>query len=217
LSRRRVARAVGLALLAIGSAPAAAGARTPSPCQRLQGPDLAPARFVKLVERRDGALVGCVLPRGPLRRVATNGRAGDVDNRSYVIRQVAGRIVLVETSSMNDEASSTATEVHDLRSGRSFTIGQRCTVKAAFPCSIDSVDSVAAAFATPAGRAVAVVVDDGWGTTGASVLAFTTLGTRRVLDSGDAGAIVPASLRLIGNLAFWTNAGAPRSASLTAG
>jgi len=222
VSRRLPTRAIGVSLVALlaiatAGAIATATARAPSPCQRLNGRDLAPARYVRLVERRSGALVGCVLPRGPVRRVAMNGRAGDVENRSYVIRHVVGRFVLVDTSYANDASSATATRVADLRSGRSYLIAQRCAVKAAFACDEASVASVAAAFVTAGGRSVALVVDDGWGASASAVLAFGTDGTSRVLDTGAIDAIAAASLRLTGNVASWTNAGVPRSATLTAG
>jgi hypothetical protein len=220
--RRRLAGAVGVTLVvAIAVAPAAAigtaTARSPSPCQRLKGRDVAPARFVKLVEQRSGALVGCVLPRGPVRRVASNGRDGDAHHRGYVIRQVVGRVVLVERTFASDEASSIATEVHDLRSGRRYTIGERCVIKAAFPCSEAGVESVPAAYVTAGARAVALMIDDGWGASGAAVVAFGSRGTRRLLDSGPADAFPPAALRLTGQIASWTNAGVPRGASLEPG
>ena len=63
---------------------------------------------------------------------------------------------------------------------------------------------------TLGGRAVAVV--HGGGT--ASVMAFQPTGASRVLDSATGSDIPPASLRLTGNLATWTNAGVARGADL---
>lgn len=217
---RPLAGAVSVALVTVlASAPAAtggaAGTRQRSTCQRLQGRDLAPARFVKLVERRDGDLVGCVLPRGAVRRVAASGPDDDGEtHHDYTLEQVVGRIVVVRTGDTNDYATSISTRVHDLRAGRGYALAERCSVKAAFPCSGDMVSTVTAALVTRAGRAVAVVVDDGAPEQSARVVAYSTLGTRRVLDTG---AIAPESLRLTGNLASWTNAGTPRGASVTAG
>src|SRR4051812_25435768 len=97
MRRRGPILALGAVLLAVlpGGAQAAQ-----SKCQKLDAShDLAPAKRVKLVERRndDGGknLVGCVLPRGKVTTLASSGTQEDsVD--SYRLRQVAGHHVLFD-------------------------------------------------------------------------------------------------------------------------
>ncbi len=127
---------------------------------------------------------------------------------SYSIRQIAGRTVLVATTYSSQYAYSTSLSVHDLRSGRAYRIASDCTEITGYPCGSQTV--APAAFVTLGGRAVAVVYD---GAT-ASVTAFAPSGAARVLDSAPGTAIPPASLRLTGNLAAWTNAGVPHSADI---
>jgi hypothetical protein len=203
-----------LATCAAGALPAAAAAR-PSKCQRLQGRDLARARSVKLVERRNGDdgrdLVGCVLPRGPLRTIASSADFYTTVE-SYSIEQVAGRVVMVESVSSSQYAYARSLTVHHLRTGRAYRVAGQCTMIGGEDCTGGVAASAAAAFVSGQGRAVAVLMRDGV----ATVTAFNTLGTPRTLDSGPAASLDPQSLRLDGDLASWTNAGAPRSASLTA-
>ena len=212
--RRTVASLLALAValaLAAAAAPAAGAATKRSACERLKGRDLAPARYVKLVARPnaddDTDLVGCTLPRGRVRKIAS-GADLYTTVYSYSIRQIAGRHVLVGSTYSSQYAYSTSLSVHDLRSGRSYTIASDCTDITGYPCGNQTV--AAAAFVTLGGRAVAVV--HGGGT--ASVMAFAPTGASRVLDSATGSDIPPASLRLTGNLATWTNAGVARGADL---
>jgi hypothetical protein len=212
--RRTVASLLTLAVamtLAAATAPAAGAATKRSACERLKGRDLAPARYVKLVARPnaddDTDLVGCMLPHGRVRKIAS-GADLYTTVYSYSIRQIAGRHVLVGTTYSSQYAYSTSLSVHDLRSGRSYTIAGDCTDITGYPCGAQTV--APAAFVTLGGRAVAVVHD---GRT-ASVTAFEPTGASRVLDSASGPAIPPESLRLTGNLATWTNAGVARSADL---
>ena len=96
------------AALATIAPPAAVAA--PSKCQRLKGRDVAPAVSVKLVERRNGDdgndLLGCVLPRGPVRRIASSADFYTTVE-SYSIRQIAGRVVMIESSSSFAPSSKT--------------------------------------------------------------------------------------------------------------
>ena len=128
---------------------------------------------------------------------------------SYSIRQIAGRHVLVGSTYSSQYAY--------------FDLAERCTTCAAaartrspatartsrgYPCGDPTV--APAAFVTlggarrrrRAGRATA------------SVMAFQPTGASRVLDSATGTDIPPASLRLTGNFATWTNAGVARSADL---
>jgi hypothetical protein len=216
--RRTVASLLALAValtLAAALAPAAGAAPKRSACERLKGHDLAPARYVKLVARPnaddDTDLVGCTLPRGRVRTIAS-GADLYTTVYSYSIRQIAGRHVLVATTYSSQYAYSTALSVHDLRSGRAYTIASECTDITGYPCGAQTV--APAAFVTLGGRAVAVVSGAGMASVGASVMAFAPTGASRVLDSAPGTDIPPASLRLTGNVATWTNAGVARSADL---
>jgi hypothetical protein len=188
----------------------------PSTCQRLKGRDLAPATSVKLVERPNGDdghdLVGCVLPRGPLRRIASSADFYTTVE-TYSINQVAGRVVLVETSSSSQYAYSRSLTVHHLHTGRAYGIAGTCSMIGGDDCSSRGSAVAPVAFVTAKGRALALVVRAGV----ATVTAFNTLGTARALDSGPPAAIPSASLLLTGNLASWTNAGVARSASIAPG
>jgi hypothetical protein len=219
--RRTVASLLALAVAvtpAAAAAPAADAATKRSACQRLKGRDLAAARYVKLVARPnaddDTDLVGCMLPRGRVRKIAS-GADLYTTVYTYSVRQIAGRHVLVGATYSSQYAYSTSLTVHDLRSGRAYTIASECTDITGYACGAQTVAS--AAFVTLGGRAVALVHD---GRT-ASVTAFEPSGASRVLDSASRGpdsapgaAIPPESLRLTGNLATWTNAGVARSADL---
>ena len=213
--RRTVASLLALAVamtLAGVAAPAAGAAKKRSACERLKGRDLAPARYVKLVARPnaddDTDLVGCTLPRGRVRTIAS-GADFFTTVHSYSIRQIAGRHVLVGTTYSSQYAYSSSLSVHDLRSGRAYTIASDCTDISGYPCGAQTV--APAAFVTLGGRAVAVVSSAGT----ATVMAFQPGGTSRVLDSAPGTELIPpASLRLTGNLAAWTNAGVAHSADL---
>jgi hypothetical protein len=207
--------AFACALAAAVAAPAGAGAAT-SKCQRLTGRDLAPAASVKLVEHRNGDdgkdLVGCVLPRGPLRTIASSADFYTTVE-SYSIEQIAGRVVLVESSSSSQYAFSRSLTVHHLRTGRVYRVATDCSMIGGDDCASAGSASAPAAFVTAKGRAVAFVLRGGVST----VTAFNTLGTPRTLDSAAPGAIAADSLRLTGDLASWTNAGIARSASIAPG
>jgi hypothetical protein len=200
------------AVLAAAALPAAADA-APSKCQRLTGRDLAPAASVKLVEHRNGDdgtdLLGCVLPRGPVRRIASSADFYTTVE-SYSIRQITGRIVMVEASSSSQYAYSSSLTVHHLRTGRSYGIAGTCAMIGGDDCSSGGSSVAPAAFVSAKGRAVALVLRGGV----ATVTAFNSLGTRRTLDGGPAPAIAPESLRLDGGWASWTNAGVAHSAPL---
>jgi len=216
--------AVTAALAAVALALPSAAAAKPSACQRLKGRDLAPARYVKLVERRQGDyeadLVGCVLPRGQVRKIAANASGENGDGKTsfssaYTIEQVIGRIVVVRVHAFDSYAGFITLQVHDLRSGGGYTIETKCIPTFyTGPCENDH--PYAAAFhVTAAGRTAAILT--GGLTTETVVRAFDTLGRGRTLDGGPDADIPAGSLRLVGNLVSWTNAGVARSASLKAG
>jgi hypothetical protein len=199
-------RSLSLLAVAVLAAFASLSLRTAdakqTPCRQLKGKDRAPARYVKLVAGT--SLRACVLPSGRVQTIATASGEGTYSS-GYKIKQVAGRIVLYETSSDSQYQSESTLSVHDIAGNRGYTITSGCQGQI---CENPGA-SAPAAFVTGAGRAVAIIS----GTDGATVTAYSTLGTARVLDSGPA----IAGLALAGNVATWTNAGVPRSARLTAG
>jgi len=210
------------ALLAYGLAAAPAGAATRSKCQRLKGKDLAPAKTVKLVRRAnddDGTdLVGCILPRG---RVRTLASSEDLFTTiyGYAIRQVAGRIVLLDSTYSSQYAYSRRTYVADVRSGRAYAVAHECFGIGGDDCSSAGGSTAApAAFVTKTGRAVAAISPVVLGPPGprtVTIATFDALGARRDLDSGPAADIPAASLALAGVNAYWTHAGEPRVADIS--
>ncbi len=168
---------------------------------------------MKLVQKRnadDGTdLIGCVLPRGPLQTIATSADFYTTVE-SYSIEQIAGRVVMIESTSSSQYAYSRSLYVHHLRTRRTYAVARLCQMIGGQDCATPSSATAGAAFVTPKGRAVAIVQRPG----DTTVTAFNTLGTPRVLDSSAGDAIAPMSLGLAGNLATWTNAGVARSASI---
>ena len=206
----------GALLIAAGLPDAVALAAPPSKCQKLKGRDIAPASSVKLVQRANGDdgtdLIGCVLPRGPVQRIASSADFYTTVE-SYSIKQIAGRAVMIESGSSSQYAYSRSLYVHHLRTRRSYAIARTCEMLGGDDCASAGSSVATAAFVTPKGRAVALVARAGV----ATVTAFNTLGTARALDSGPLPAIEPASLALTGNLASWVNAGVARSALIAPG
>ncbi|HYH87879.1 MAG TPA: hypothetical protein VEX67_01530 [Solirubrobacteraceae bacterium] len=207
-----------------------AQAADPSQCQRLRGKDLAPARHVKLVVRpsterrladgrRAAKLVGCVLPRGPLRRIGTReGIDNDVaQDYDFTIVQVQGRIVLLsQQGSQIGYQSHEATRVWNLDSGRAYDVARACSDKYG-SCTGQDEYRLGTAFVTRRGDAVAALVRhpaDGSTPTTVVVASFATDGTRTLRDAGTVTTLSPTSLSLTGNLASWTNAGMTRSADI---
>lgn len=201
----------------------AASSSKRSQCQSLRGVDRAPDRNVKLVKRfnrdrsRGSNLVGCVLPRGRLYTIAT--RKG-VDNDlaqefGYMIRQVAGRIVLLDTyGTEGGYGSNMSTMVWNLSSGRSYTIASSCFGKDV-SCFAE-YDNTRKAIVTRDGRSVAALEHFRAGEPSSTTLiaGFTSDGMRRVLDAGAPSELPAASLTLTGNIVAWTHAGALRAARL---
>jgi hypothetical protein len=219
-------RILGLAALAallagtVAAAPAGAAAR--SKCQRLKGHDLAPAKTVKLVRRAnadDGTdLVGCVLPRGRVRTVASSEDLFTT-TYGYAIRQIAGRIVLLDSTYNSQYAFSQTTYVADVRSGRAYRLASQCFGIAGDDCSSGVAAVAPVAFVTKTGRAVAavsrVIPGPGAPPPVVTIATFDPLGVRRDLDSGPATEVPAASLRLAGVNASWTHAGEPRVADIS--
>jgi len=203
---------LGLALALASSVPAEAATR--STCQRLKGSDLAPAKSVKLVARPnadDGTdLVGCVLPRGRVRMIASSADSDYYTTTyAYTVRQVAGRIVVVSSTYSSQYASSEGTRVVDLRGGRAYSVAYSCTEIGGANCGDRT--AALAIFATKLGRAVAAIGGPG----GVAIATFDPSGTRRDLDSGPIAELPPASLGLVGTTAAWLHAGQPRSANIS--
>jgi hypothetical protein len=192
-------------------AAAAAAAKPESACQRLRGgQDLAPARKVRLVKRRtagESALVGCVLPRGKVRVVATR-ITSDTTTQTYAVLSVAGAYVATSTSYGSQYASSTDAAVTSLRTGRDYRL-------AGASCRIDQtvcppLVSVRPAFVTKDGRAAAAISSGGITT----IAAFGATGARTELDAGPSTGVIASSLKLTRRTLSWTGTGGARTAPL---
>jgi hypothetical protein len=189
-------------------------AQRASRCARLRGTDLAPARKVKLVRRRNQAdgtdLLGCVLPRGRVRKL-TSSSDFETTVESYSIRQVAGAIVLLSSSYGSQYATSKTVSVSNIRTGRQYVIARSC-VRLEGPCDAHNA-TAAAAFVNKRGQAAAAIVPEGTQTT--IIAGFSSRGERGDLDSGPSGELPASSLRLDGDTVKWTHSGEMRSATLS--
>lgn len=198
-----------------------------SQCQRLPGVDRAPDRHVKVVKRlraerlRDGSrgsdLVGCVLPRGRVYTIATRKGVQEdfAQEFEYTVRQVAGRIVLVDQrGSEAGYQSDIRTIVWDVRSGRSYIVARRCDTKYGF-CAAENYVA-RKAIITRDGRTVAALElwREGNPVPTVVIASFAADGTPRVLDAGSPADLPYASLSLTGSVASWTHAGDVRSADI---
>jgi hypothetical protein len=208
------------------AAAVAAGPRRPSrrsACQRLRGKDLAPARNVKLAKRPNADsgrdLVGCVLPRGRVRTVASSADFYTT-TEGFSLEQVAGATVLVATSSNSQYTSTSSLFVFDLRSGRSYSIAHDNEPLGSGP-DPGSTRAIAA-FVNTAGQAVADLSAADSGPPGgppfsgeAKIVGFSSRGRTTTLDTGTGDQMPARSLRLKGRTASWTHGGQPRSAQLS--
>lgn len=217
---RRVALAIAIAVLLPCATVMPAEAAKRSKCQRLKGPDLAPAASVKLVRRGnsdDGTdLVGCALPSGRVRTIASS-QDYYTTTYTYAIRQVAGVFVLTSSTYNSQYAFSEGVGVTDIRNGRSYSLASQCFEITGSPCGSGEPTAAPAAFITKLGRAVAAIVSSPAGPMGpstATIAAFDAAGRRRNLDAAPLAEIPVASLALKGVIASWTHAGQPRSADI---
>jgi len=185
-----------------------------SRCRRLRGRDLAPSRNVKLVRRRnadDGTdLLGCVLPRGRVRKLASSADL-ETTVEGYSVRQVAGAIVLLATTHDSQYVSATTISVTSIRTGRAYVIARSCARLAEGPCDGRNT-TAAAALVNSRGQAAAAITTEGTDMT--TIAGFSSKGRRRDLDSGPVTALPAASLRLRGSRASWTHSGQTRTATL---
>jgi len=141
---------------ALAGEPAQVAKKKKLTCKRLKkSKDLAPARKVRLVRRRnrDGGtdLLGCVLPKGTVRLVASS--ANQTTREGYSLRQVAGAVVLIDASSGNQYATSRGTSVFNIRTGKSYSVARSCFGS---PCSSTGV-TAASAFVNKLGQATAAL------------------------------------------------------------
>lgn len=213
---RRLPLALALAVIVACAVAIPGDAAKRSECQRLTGKDLAPARSVKLAsvpnpEQNGDDLVGCVLPRGRLRTIASKSDR-ETAGEWYDVGQVNGRIVLVEYHFGSQYGSGHSTAVWDLRGGGRYTIAGWSSESEPPGTEV----AVPAAFITPAGRTLAAITTQADGAI--RIAAFAANGARRDLDVAPDSSIDPSSLSLRGNLASWTRDGAVRTGDLkTAG
>jgi hypothetical protein len=214
---RRIALAFALVAL-VPCAPAEAA--KPSKCQRLKGKDLAPAKSVKLVQRRnadDGTdLVGCALPSGRVRTIVSSADYYTT-TYTYGVRQVAGPFVLVTSTYSSQYAYSESTGVADIRNGRAYSVASQCFEITGSPCGGEPT-TAPAVFITKLGRAVAAIASWPSGPMApraVTIATFGPLGTRLDRDTGPEVDLPPASLSLAGLVATWSHAGQPRSADIS--
>jgi hypothetical protein len=216
MGRRGPLLAPAVALLALLALPGAGAAEERSKCQKLRGKDLAPAKKVKLVRRKNDEggndLRGCVLPRGGVIKVASSSDAF-TSQSSYDIGQVAGHHVLIDSSSASQYGGYADTYVVDLKRRRSYTVASFCREGVGGFCNPDVPNETAVrTIVNSGGRAVAMIK------TAASnrvkVRGYTATGKPIPLDSGPAADVPVDSLELDGNVASWVNSGERRSAPL---
>lgn len=189
-------------------------ARRAGSCRRLRGRDLAPARRVKVVRRRNPYrgtdLLGCVLPRGRVHTIASSENA-DTTVSTYKLRQVSGAIVLVAFSYSSQYAAASGTSVWNLRGGRSYQIAEHCL--SILPVCRPNEDAVAtAAFINRRGQAAAAIVRRASNAT--EIVGFSSRGERRALDFGPSEEVPATSLGLTGSVVSWMRSGVTRSATL---
>jgi hypothetical protein len=187
-----------------------------SACRRLKAKkDLAPAKKVKLVKRKnaDGGtdLVGCVLPRGKVRLIDSSAD-GDTSTSDYDLRQVAGAVLLIDSSSSSQYGGGAGTYVYDVRTGNAYSIASTCYELLFGYCDRNRPNTSAkSAFVNPLGQAAGVI---GSGDT-VSVAGFTSKGIRMDLDSGPPDQIPASSLTLSGSTVGWIHSGQQKSAQLS--
>jgi len=224
MARPIAALALALAtLLPTTVAATAVAAKHRSACQRLAGADRAPAKSVKLVRRLNGDrgsdLLGCVLPAGRVRTIASSEHDDTADFRYHVV-SVAGRFVLLSLAGGNQYAYNESTSVWDLRTGHRYAIAGLCSPTGGGDCASSGSTTAAAVVLTPGGRAVAAILPapDAHSTADGpvTIASFDTGGTRHDLDTGSPDEIPPASLTLRADVASWTHAGELRSIDLKA-
>ena len=185
-------------------------------CERLRGADLAPARAIRLVIRpnvyKGTDLLGCSLPRGRVRTLAYSGVQGTI-RRGYDVVQVAGAFVLLRGEGVSQSANADTVVVKDIRNGDSYEIAYRCAQLGGNDCGRAGRSSSALrAVINDRGQAVAALRVAGSGAT--TISGFSSLGERRDFDSGLPADIPPASLKIVGSRASWTNAGRSYAARL---
>jgi hypothetical protein len=188
---------------------------TVTECQRLKakGEDLAGAKKVKLVERRnsDGGtdLVGCVLPAGKVSVVASASKVSG-QTRSYKLLQVAGHQVLVRGKLVNPYGAGVSTYVFDLKRGKSYTVAESCFDEHGAACDQTYARR---AFVNAQGQAAVLLRTDG--ESALQVLGFASTGESRVLDTGGPSQIPKSSLSLDGHVVRWTHSGVHKQATLS--
>jgi hypothetical protein len=209
----RILVMLALAALAL---PAGADAKPKqrSACQRLKAKhDLAPAHRVKLVRRdnQDGGtdLLGCVLPKGKVRLVASSSDYY-TSTDDYTVQQVKGAIVLVDASTSNQYVTAGGTSVFNIRTGKGYDIASHCY---GFACGPPPGDSATHAFVNAKGQAAAAIAAEGSDTV--TIAGFSSKGKRVDLDSGTKAEIPASSLALDGHTVTWTHSGQPMSAELS--
>ena len=183
-------------------------------CKRLTGTDLAPAKDVKLVRRRNRELgtdlLGCVRPNGKVRRVARSEDHDGHGDEDYSLKQVAGGTVLLSTSFGSQYGGGKNTSVFNIRTGKAYKLASSCYEVLTGFCA-EPGSAAQRALVNDRGQAAAAILS---GQT-ATIAAFSSTGTRTNLDSGTQAEVPPASLNLTGGTVTWTHSGEQRSAQIS--
>jgi hypothetical protein len=187
--------------------------RKKSPCQKLNGKDLAPAKSLKLVAKRvdsvETDLKGCQLPRGEVRVFAIRLN-GDTTTSNFTVESVAGRWALVSARSDSQYASDLRIWVFDIAKGRVlYTIARWSCMTGETDCA-PRPPGVAKGIVDQIGKSVLAFTD----LTTTTITGYGTDGTRRDFDSGPFGDIPASSLTLSRGVAGWLHSGQQRTAAL---
>ena len=180
----------------------------------MSGKDLAPAHSVRLVRRPNGDngtdLLGCVLPRGRVRKV-TSSTHHETSDDTYRVKRVRGAAVLFSESSSNSFVSGSALLVFNIRSGVRYAIARQCTEVVVTACGTEPVSTASAVFINSLGQSAAAFA----GVDVTKIVGFSSLGMAVELDSGPSAELPAGSLSLSGRTVEWTHLGQVRTATLS--
>jgi hypothetical protein len=175
-----------------------------SVCQGLKGHDLAPARSVKLF-RRDGQLIGCVLPRGPVRQIATSEDIQDKSYNSFKLRSVVGGFVLFDESFNNPYVHGGRTVVYHVRTGHRYSIATN------FGGPSEHFEAPVA-FIDARGRSVAAIVSTTPDEPHVTIARLRATGAQQTLDEGSPEEIPTRFLTRTGDAVSWLHSGVVQTA-----
>jgi hypothetical protein len=174
----------------------------------LKGHDLAPARSVKLL-RRGGQLVGCVLPRGSVRQIASSDDIEDKSYNSFKLRSVVGAFVLFDESFNNAYVHGGRTVVYHVRTGRRYSIATNFSGPESGPSEHFEAP---VAFIDAHGRSVAEIASTKPDEPHVTIARFRAGGAQQTLDEGSPDEIPPRSLTRTGDAVSWLHSAVVQTA-----